>query len=65
MYTYTLYIYICNPGLLVNPSHTDGDESWEGRKTCLWIYIYIYIYINGSYGEVLFIESVLSGTFCM
>ena len=29
--------------LLVNPSHT--DESWEGRKTCLWIYLYIYIYI--------------------
>ena len=22
--------------VLVNPSHT--DESWEGRKACLWIY---------------------------
>ena len=28
-----------------------------------YIYIYIYIYINGTYREILFIESVLSGTF--
>ena len=28
-------------------------------------HIYIYLVINGSYGEILFIESVLSGTFFM
>ena len=33
------------------------------KETCG--HIYIYIYINGSYREILFIESVLSGTFCM
>ena len=60
MYTYTLYIYICNPGLLVNPSHTDDDESWEGRKTCLWIYIYMYIYIY----IYIYILMALTGKFC-
>ena len=29
----------------------------------IYIYIYTYIYINGCYGEILFIESVLSVTF--
>ena len=27
--------------------------------------MYIYIFINGSYEEIWFIESVLSGIFCM
>ena len=33
--------------LLVNPSHT--DESWERRKTCMYIYIHICTY---SYGFI-------------
>ena len=42
---YALSLFIEHSGdiscsLLVNPSHT--DESWAGRKTCLWIYINIY-----------------------
>ena len=28
----------------------------------IYIYIYIHIYVNGSYGEILFIESVVSRT---